>query len=347
VLAHLPPDVERIVAVPRAGNLSSVLAHRGLIDVPILLPSAKRRWLGRLTRLVSTSLVALAAWRRRRSIAAIHANGPEELNVAGPAALISRRPVVLWSHARDESPWTAWAARGWRRILPELRIAVVSDAARSVIVGAGLAGEAEIEIVPNPVDPDDVLAERREGNGVTSVGYLGADARYKGFQFLPEIDRDLEEVSLRWLIFSDPRSADAAPVWEQLRRAGSGRVALLGKQRDVRTAYARCDVVLCPSLEETFCRVAAEAMLNGIPVVGADLPPLRRLLGEDEAGLLFPPGDVHAAASAVLRLVRDPALRRRLGERGRMRAREFVPEEIIGRLAAMYGLIAEPMGETS
>ncbi len=39
-------------------------------------------------------------------------------------------------------------------------------------------------------------------------------------------------------------------------------------------------------------------MLNGIPVVASDIEPLRELLGDDEAGLLFPPGDAVAAAAA-------------------------------------------------
>ena len=37
--------------------------------------------------------------------------------------------------------------------------------------------------------------------------------------------------------------------------------------------------------------MAAEAMLNGIPVVGSDIPPIRDLLGDGEAGLLFAVGD--------------------------------------------------------
>ena len=66
---------------------------------------------------------------------------------------------------------------------------------------------------------------------------------------------------------------------------------------------------MCPSVLESFCRVAAEAMLNGIPVVGSDLAPIRALLGDDEAGLLFPVGDTHRAAEAIARLVADGGLR--------------------------------------
>ena len=58
-------------------------------------------------------------------------------------------------------------------------------------------------------------------------------------------------------------------VEAELRR--HGRLEIRGKLTDVRKAYAECHVVVCPSVRESFCRVAAEAMLNGLPVVGTDL----------------------------------------------------------------------------
>ena len=96
---------------------------------------------------------------------------------------------------------------------------------------------------------------------------------------------------MHWLVFSRQTDDDLEATWQRLRAmAADGRVSLEGKFPDVREVYARCDVVVCPSVLESFCRVAAEAMLNGIPVVGSDLAPIRALLGDDEAGLLFPGG---------------------------------------------------------
>ena len=78
------------------------------------------------------------------------------------------------------------------------------------------------------------------------------------------------------LVFSDERSSGSAGTWAELRTRGN--VELVGKVSDVRRAYAHCDIVLCPSLEESFGRVVAEAMLNELPVAwegcfGGALPP--------------------------------------------------------------------------
>ena len=111
---------------------------------------------------------------------------------------------------------------------------------------------------------------------------------------------------------------------------------LYPRQSDVRGIYAETDIVLCPSRAESFNRVAVEAMLNGIPVVASDLPAHRALLGDEEAGLLVPVEDAAAGSAAVARLVDDPALRARLGERGRERAQAYLPEVVVPRMVAAY-----------
>ncbi|HJW60721.1 MAG TPA: glycosyltransferase family 4 protein, partial [Actinomycetota bacterium] len=140
-------------------------------------------------------------------------------------------------------------------------------------------------------------------------------------------------------IFSRQTDEGLDETWESLRAMTTTHpVSIEGKLVDVGTAYGRCDIVVCPSELESFCRVAAEAMLNGIPVVGSDLEPVRALLGDDEAGILFPVGDVDAAVKAVVRLATDPALRREQGAVGRQRAEAFAPDVVGAQFRRLYGL---------
>ena len=110
----------------------------------------------------------------------------------------------------------------------------------------------------------------------------------------------------------------------------------MGRVTDVRTAYGALDIVLCPSRQEAFGRVAAEAMLNGLPVVASDIPAYREVVGHERGGLLFPPGDAAAAAEAVCRLVDDAVLRRRLGDQAREQAQRFAPAITASRFRAIY-----------
>lgn len=337
VLAHLDPTrVNRVLATQPRGRFIELVRERHLADTFVPLPAAGRRRLGRLSRVQAAW--RLGSWvRANRTITAIHVNGPEELNIAGLVARMHRIPLVVWSHAREVSPWMRRLSRVWPYVLRDVRFAAVSPLARQVLVDGGLARPGEVEIVPNPIDPNDVVGEPDGHEGLV-VGYLGSGAVYKGFQLLPGIIEEVADLPIRWLVFSEEHPSSDHVPWARLRRLASDGVTVVGKVGDVRAAYARCDIIMCPSLQESFCRVAAEAMLNGLPVVASDLGPTRDLLGEEDAGLLFPVGDVHAAGKAIRRLVDDPGLRESLGANGRERAGAFDPSTVTSRLAVLYGL---------
>src|SRR4029453_706625 len=78
-------------------------------------------------------------------------------------------------------------------------------------------------------------------------------------------------------------------------------------------AVASGDILLNPSITETFSNVVLEAMSAGLSIVCADVPNNRALLRHGESGLLSPARDAAAYAQAVGYLIRDPAHRAKLG----------------------------------
>lgn len=342
VLSRLDPGVRRVLATPATGKLPALVAERGLADEQVPIPKPNDRRVRRASRIVAAYRIARWARRNAARLAAIHANGLQEVSLVAPAALASGVPLVMWIHDFEVYAWTRRLSPLVRRLLRgrDVRWAAVSGTARDVLVESGLADAKDVEIVPNPIDPDDVRAERLDRAGVVSVGFIGSAERRKGFHLLADVDRALADVSLRWDLYASSPSEDD-PAWARLRALPPERITFHGKVEDIRPAYAESDVVFCPSLKESFCRVAAEAMLNAIPVVASDIAPLRELVGDD-AGVLFPPEDVLAAAAALRRLVLDPALRETLGGRGRERARDFEPDRVVERLTALYRIAGVP-----
>jgi glycosyltransferase involved in cell wall biosynthesis len=86
--------------------------------------------------------------------------------------------------------------------------------------------------------------------------------------------------------------------------------------------YANADLCVLPSRTETYGLVALEAMASGLPVIAADAGGFRDSITPGSQGVLVPPGDARALASAVLGLVLDREEARRLGEAGRALALE-------------------------
>lgn len=115
--------------------------------------------------------------------------------------------------------------------------------------------------------------------------------------------------------------------------AASG-LELLGPRPDGAEVVGAFDVLALPSRYESFGYVALEAMQAGVPVVAAAVGGLPEVVGD--AGVLVPAGDPQALATALIRLLNDPAQRGRLAERGRARARGFNPQSTADLTFAAY-----------
>ena len=118
---------------------------------------------------------------------------------------------------------------------------------------------------------------------------------------------------------------------------------------DLARFYRGARLLVVPSIwRETFSVVAAEAMSHGVPVIAARIGALPGTVLDDTTGLLVPPGDVAALATAMRRLWDDPALCRRLGAAGRQRvARDFDTATHIGQLKEAYrkAIASRPAGQ--
>lgn len=105
---------------------------------------------------------------------------------------------------------------------------------------------------------------------------------------------------------------------------------------DLGRAVASADLLLQPSVTETFGNVTAEAMACGLPVVGADATGTASLVEDGVTGRLVPPRDVIAYADAITAYVDDRAAARAAGFAAAKRAARYDWDLINGELAATY-----------
>jgi hypothetical protein len=98
-------------------------------------------------------------------------------------------------------------------------------------------------------------------------------------------------------------------------------VRVLGFLEDPFPAMWETEIVLVCSRREAFGRVAVEALLMGKAVVYAAAGGTLEYMVDGQTGLAYPAGDSAALAERISRLVREPALRERLGAEGQAFAR--------------------------
>jgi D-inositol-3-phosphate glycosyltransferase len=101
--------------------------------------------------------------------------------------------------------------------------------------------------------------------------------------------------------------------------------------------YAAADVCVVPSHYEPFGLVAIEAMASYTPVVASDVGGLQFTVVPEATGLLAPPQDVDAFATAIDRILGNPEWRDKLGKGGRQRVEsKFSWDGVASQLGELY-----------
>jgi glycosyltransferase involved in cell wall biosynthesis len=97
------------------------------------------------------------------------------------------------------------------------------------------------------------------------------------------------------------------------------------------------DLVVHFSRREGLARSLSQALCAGRPVVACNCDGADEVCLDGETGFLVPPGALDQYEARVLELAKDPALRKRLGERGQAFVREhFAIEKMLDELWALY-----------
>lgn len=114
------------------------------------------------------------------------------------------------------------------------------------------------------------------------------------------------------------------------------RVRLLGFRKDVPRVLAAADAFVFPSLHEGLPMSLMEAMAGGLPCAASRVRGNADLILPEEGGLLCAPRDAEALAANLDRLLDDPELRRRMGERNREAVRAYSLENALRETVALY-----------
>ncbi|MDZ4179366.1 MAG: glycosyltransferase [Coriobacteriia bacterium] len=110
--------------------------------------------------------------------------------------------------------------------------------------------------------------------------------------------------------------------------------------------YRNADVYLSVPSSDASAVSNMEAMASGLGIIVADLPSTREWIRDEEEGLLVKPGNVNDIHDAMLRLMHDEAMRRRLGEGARVRI-EMIGQRshLMDRASELYKQLSAPSGD--
>lgn len=146
-------------------------------------------------------------------------------------------------------------------------------------------------------------------------------------------------VTARFVLVGDSDSENPAAIPEAQLEAwrADGAVEWWGQRGNMSEVLAQAHIVCLPSYREGLPKVLLEAAACGRALVATDVPGCREIVIDGENGLLAPPRDAAALAAVIGRLLDDPDLRARMGQRGRALVEaEFSVEQVVRQTLAVY-----------
>ncbi len=204
----------------------------------------------------------------------------------------------------------------------------------------------EYAVIPNGIDVDefggpDVQPIEKFMDGRPNVLFVGRMEKRKGFRFLirafPYVVEAIPEVRL--IVAGAYGKEDKEPFVRYARMHGLNSVKFVGRisEAELPRYYKTCDVFCAPSTGfESFGIVLLEAMAAGKPIVATDIFGYRSVVDNGQEGLLVEPENEQALAEGIITLLRNPAVARKMGERGRRKAARYDWPLVARQVMAVY-----------
>ncbi len=217
------------------------------------------------------------------------------------------------------------------------RVVAVSAEVEQRLLTSGVRAD-RVRRIRNGIDPavfSDV-ANGRAGAHRTSlrVGLVGRLSREKGVDVFIEAAAEVLQTlpDIEFVVVGE--GPDRPQLEEQIRKLRiESRLRLLGHQEAMLPVYAGLDLMVSASRQEGLPVALLEGTASGLPLVATTAGEIPTLVVPGETGLLVTPGDAHALAAAMLRLLSSETERLAFGRNARAR---IVQEFSADRMSADY-----------
>lgn len=226
------------------------------------------------------------------------------------------------------------------RILENKDGALVSDlsfrAADAVIASSQAVADClrgcQAEVIYAGLNTESEPPAAAVTNGIFKLGVLTRLVPLKNIEAVIEATARLATEGIE----VQAEIAGSGPSEPALRALASslgvaGRVRFLGWSASVRNLLASWNLVVIPSMEESFPLAALEAMVAARPVVASQVGGLGELVVDGVTGRLIPPGNTDALVCCIKELANDRKRSMQMGLEGWKRAKRYFSVDIMAR----------------
>jgi glycosyltransferase involved in cell wall biosynthesis len=294
-------------------------------------------------------LLRLSWFLRRAKFDIVHTHDLWSNLLGVPAArLAGVRAIVSSRRDLANFDWYQSKRRGWLRRIQNLGGAVLVNATpiRDALIAEDGFKPEKLRVIHNGVDiekfhrsgdeRDQLFPGVGRGKVIVLVGNMHSDV--KGHPWLiasaPAVVHDYP--SARFVLAGD---GEQRPRFEQqVAKLGLEQNFLfLGRRTDIPKILACCDIAVLPSRAEGLPNAVLEYMAAGLPTIASRVGGNAELIEDGVTGLLVPSEDSAALSHALLAVLRDPELARRMAQSGQQfTIRNFSFERLVREVDELY-----------
>lgn len=271
-------------------------------------------------------------------------------------AALAQVPVRIWSKLAM-SPYyeNNSKPKGLHRLMPSTRISclcahrilAISDAVgREVIETVGFGDR--IVTVHVPVDYGR-FANAAKGNIRQEIGFddsnvlitaIGHAVPVKGWDIAIKVFVQVHQQfpKIRLLLVGDKTSSQFYSQLAKLTKeyAIENNICFTGKRDDIPQILKASDIFILPSRSDGLCLALIEAMASGLPCIASDVGGVSEVITHGEDGLLFERENSKQLAQAIIRLIKDKKLQKKLSSQASVRARYFSMDKYVEKVFKSY-----------
>ncbi|MBF0330311.1 MAG: glycosyltransferase [Candidatus Omnitrophica bacterium] len=312
-----------------------------------------------LKKIVSpASVFYIARLLKARKAGLIHTHFFDADLLGFAASRLAGTPMITHVHSH---PFLSCARHSWRyRWMGQLgiaRIVCVSGYVRDHVKGVTGLGAEKFEVIPNGIngevfkDQKDAAARNalRASLGLAEddlvIGNVSRLIEDKGHAVLLRALADVMAVTpqVKGLIIGD--GVLAANLRALARDLGiASKVVFAGRRHDVPELLGCMDLFVCPTYREAFGLSVLEAMSAGKPVIASNDAGMVEIIRDGLDGILLKPGDSTILSKAMLALINDPPLMRRMALSAQERSGAFTLQAMAGRFESLYERVGKKDG---
>lgn len=180
--------------------------------------------------------------------------------------------------------------------------------------------------IPNPIPFDieqkaKIIFEQDSARSFGRILFVGHVLKEKGVFELVEACIDIPEIQELIIIGPYEENIKSALITRAKKRQDGNWLKMLGQQNkdQVLNSMANSQILILPSYTEGFPNVVIEAMAMGCAIVATDVGAIPEMINfghEKPCGICVPPQNVEKLKEAILELIKDTEITRKMGRRG-------------------------------